>query len=73
VRPEHKVIKDVEGGSCDLRLTPYRTTDNRIDGVVLSVLTPDGPNGYPSEPVEDKTSRKNKVSATKGKKPAKKK
>jgi len=73
VRPEHKVIKDVEGRSCDLRLTPYRTTDNRIDGVVLSVLTPDGPNGYPSEPVEDKTSRKNKVSATKGKKPAKKK
>jgi hypothetical protein len=24
---------------CDLRLTPYRTADNRIDGVVLTVLS----------------------------------
>jgi two-component system CheB/CheR fusion protein len=47
VRPEHKRIKDSEGRSCELRVTPYRTSDNRIDGVVLSVLTPDGPNGYP--------------------------
>src|SRR5215472_5115835 len=53
VRPEHKRIKDVEGRSCDLHLTPYRTSDNRIDGVVLSVLTQDGPNGYTLESDKD--------------------
>jgi hypothetical protein len=31
-------VKDADGNWCDLRLTPYRTADNRIDGVVLSVL-----------------------------------
>jgi two-component system CheB/CheR fusion protein len=31
-------VKDSEAEWCDLRLTPYRTADNRIDGVVLSVL-----------------------------------
>ena len=31
-------VKDAEGKLCDLRLTPYRKSDNRIDGVVLGVL-----------------------------------
>ena len=31
-----------DGESWDLRLSPYRTSDNRIDGVVLSVMAPDG-------------------------------
>ena len=31
-------VKDREGRWCDLRITPYRTLDNRIDGAVLSVL-----------------------------------
>ena len=35
---QHKVRND-EGQWCDLRLTPYRTGDNRIDGVVLTVLS----------------------------------
>lgn len=39
VRPQQYRIKDSEGEWCDLRLTPYRTADNRIDGVVLSVLS----------------------------------
>ena len=39
VRAQQYRLKDSEGEWCDLRLTPYRTADNRIDGVVLSVLT----------------------------------
>lgn len=39
VRPQQYRVQDAEGEWCDLRLTPYRTSDNRIDGVVLTVLT----------------------------------
>ncbi len=39
VRATQHRVKDAEGNWCDLRLTPYRTSDNRIDGVVLTVLT----------------------------------
>ena len=39
VRPKQFRVKDAEGEWSDLRLTPYRTADNRIDGVVLSVLS----------------------------------
>ncbi len=31
-------VQDREGKWCSLRITPYRTLDNRIDGAVLSVL-----------------------------------
>lgn len=42
MRPsEHRVLND-EGQSCELRITPYRTADNRIDGVVLSVSSFEG-------------------------------
>jgi two-component system CheB/CheR fusion protein len=41
VRPSHQRLQDPEGRWCELRVTPYRTSDNRIDGVVLSVLTPE--------------------------------
>jgi two-component system CheB/CheR fusion protein len=44
VRPSHQRLKDAEGRWCELRVTPYRTSDNRIDGVVLAVLTPDDTN-----------------------------
>jgi two-component system CheB/CheR fusion protein len=30
--------QDSEGKCCTLRITPYRTLDNRVDGVVLTVL-----------------------------------
>ena len=33
VRPSHQRLKDAEGRCCELRVTPYRTSDNRIDGV----------------------------------------
>jgi two-component system CheB/CheR fusion protein len=38
VRPAQYRVKDSDGRWCDLRLTPYRTADNRIDGLVLNVL-----------------------------------
>lgn len=39
VRPSQHRVRNDEGKACDLRLTPYRTADNRIDGVVLTVLS----------------------------------
>ncbi len=39
VRPSQHRVHNDEGKMCDLRLTPYRTADNRIDGVVLTVLS----------------------------------
>jgi two-component system CheB/CheR fusion protein len=56
VRPAHKRLKDSDGRACELRVTPYRTSDNRIDGVVLSVLTPDESNNI-LEPTPDGGSR----------------
>ncbi|HZD47110.1 MAG TPA: chemotaxis protein CheB [Silvibacterium sp.] len=38
VQPKQYRLQDHEGKWCGLRITPYRTLDNRIDGVVLSVL-----------------------------------
>ncbi len=37
VRPKQSRIRVSAGQWYDLRLTPYRTADNRIDGVVLSI------------------------------------
>jgi two-component system, chemotaxis family, CheB/CheR fusion protein len=38
VQPRKHQVQDNEGKWCTLRITPYRTLDNRIDGVVLTVL-----------------------------------
>ncbi len=38
VQPKHYQVQDQEGNWCSLRITPYRTLDNRIDGVVLTVV-----------------------------------
>jgi two-component system, chemotaxis family, CheB/CheR fusion protein len=38
VQPKQYQVQDHDGNSCGLRITPYRTLDNRIDGVVLSVV-----------------------------------
>lgn len=45
VRPKQARATDAEGQLWELRLAPYRTADNRIDGVVLSVVPIDGRNG----------------------------
>lgn len=38
VQPKQFQVQDNDGTWFNLRITPYRTLDNRIDGVVLSVL-----------------------------------
>lgn len=38
VQPKQYQLQDNEGNWRTLRITPYRTLDNRIDGVVLTVL-----------------------------------
>jgi two-component system, chemotaxis family, CheB/CheR fusion protein len=39
VQSQQLHVQDNEGKWCVLRIVPYRTMDNRIDGVVLSVMT----------------------------------
>ncbi len=39
VQSQELRVKDEEGKWCSVRIVPYRTMDNRIDGVVLSVMT----------------------------------
>jgi two-component system, chemotaxis family, CheB/CheR fusion protein len=41
VRPQEYSVSDRDGKRCRVRLMPYRTADNRIDGVVLNVITGD--------------------------------
>ncbi len=43
VQPKQYRVKDADGNWCSFRLAPYRTLDNRIDGVVLSIVMIDGP------------------------------
>jgi two-component system CheB/CheR fusion protein len=40
VRPKQYRVRDSLKQWCTVRLTPYRTADNRIDGVVLNIYTP---------------------------------
>jgi two-component system CheB/CheR fusion protein len=57
VQSQELHVQDNDGKWCVLRIVPYRTMDNRIDGVVLSVMneigsmagTPDGVNGKPAK------------------------
>jgi two-component system CheB/CheR fusion protein len=57
VQSQELHVQDNDGKWCVLRIVPYRTIDNRIDGVVLSVMnevgsmagTPDGVNGKPAK------------------------
>jgi two-component system CheB/CheR fusion protein len=46
VQPKQYQIQDNEGNWRTLRITPYRTLDNRIDGVVLTVVD-SGPSNSP--------------------------
>ena len=38
VQPRQYHVHDQDGNWCGLRIVPYRTLDNRIDGVVLTVV-----------------------------------
>jgi len=48
MQPSQLRVRTDDGLWCDLRLTPYRTADNRIDGVVLTVLSFEELEGAPS-------------------------
>jgi two-component system, chemotaxis family, CheB/CheR fusion protein len=39
VQSQELRVQDTDGKWCVLRIVPYRTMDNRIDGVVLSVMS----------------------------------
>jgi len=68
-------VRDVEGRRCDLRLTPYRTADNRIDGLVLKVLGLDELDSSTEQNKQKAAARGGKpatAKAAKQKKPAKK-
>ena len=50
-------VQDNDGKWCILRIVPYRTMDNRIDGVVLSVVSELGaPSGQP-DGIDGRTAR----------------
>jgi hypothetical protein len=38
VQPKVYDVQDHDGKRCRLRISPYRTLDNRIEGVVLTIL-----------------------------------
>jgi two-component system CheB/CheR fusion protein len=50
VQSQQLHVQDSDGKWCILRIVPYRTMDNRIDGVVLSVMNEMG--GSPGSPGE---------------------
>jgi two-component system CheB/CheR fusion protein len=66
-------VQDNDGKWCILRIVPYRTMDNRIDGVVLSVVseagTPVGKPGTSNGKKPGSTPRPNKARKTTSRKP----
>lgn len=48
VQPQHSQVQDTDGNRFTMRISPYRTLDNRIDGVVLTVVdrSPNGKDGH---------------------------
>ncbi|HEY1499585.1 MAG TPA: chemotaxis protein CheB [Acidobacteriaceae bacterium] len=61
VQPRNDPVQNDKGGWFTLRITPYRTLDNRIDGVVLSVVE-----GKSQEGAEDGRSTKVNGSSSAG-------
>jgi two-component system CheB/CheR fusion protein len=54
VQSQQLHVQDNDGNWCILRIVPYRTMDNRIDGVVLSVMNEIGSSpGSPRTPDEN--------------------
>jgi two-component system CheB/CheR fusion protein len=66
VRPAQLRVRGEEGKWCDVRLTPYRTGDNRIDGVVLTVLSFEELEGPPGDGVANGPKKSNSKGAKKG-------
>jgi two-component system, chemotaxis family, CheB/CheR fusion protein len=70
VQPRHDRVQDDLGKWFTLRITPYRTLDNRIDGVVLTVV--EG-NSFEIEKDGDHSSTEHGAAAKRTTAPAKKK
>jgi two-component system CheB/CheR fusion protein len=62
VQPKQFRVQDHDGNWCSLRISPYRTLDNRIDGVVLSVAD----KGTLEDIQGSKTTKERPKSASKG-------
>jgi two-component system CheB/CheR fusion protein len=73
VQSQQLQVQDNDGKWCVLRIVPYRTMDNRIDGVVLSVMNeigsiagkPDGVNGKPTGKANGQKTKSRKLSKEK--------
>jgi two-component system CheB/CheR fusion protein len=73
VQSQQLHVQDNDGKWCVLRIVPYRTMDNRIDGVVLSVMNeigsiagnPDGVNGKPAKKAKGQKTKSGKLSQRK--------
>ncbi len=71
-RPAHRQLQDAKGRACELRVTPYWTSDNRIDGVILSLLMQDNPSPYSGEMTQDSPLPPKKTKKAKAKSAVKK-
>lgn len=49
VHPRQERVQDHDGNWSTLRITLYRTLDNRIDGVVLTLLNTDDNGSTPDQ------------------------
>jgi two-component system CheB/CheR fusion protein len=71
VQPRHDQIQDDAGRNFTLRITPYRTLDNRIDGVVLTVVdrhaTDDPEGGSAAKRTGEQTAKQNPAPSVKKK------
>jgi two-component system, chemotaxis family, CheB/CheR fusion protein len=73
VQSQQLHVQDKDGKWCVLRIVPYRTMDNRIDGVVLSVMNeigsiagkPDGVDGKPAGKAQGQRPKGGKLSRRK--------
>jgi two-component system CheB/CheR fusion protein len=73
VQSQQLHVQDNEGKWCVLRIVPYRTMDNRIDGVVLSVMNeigsipgkPDGVDGKPAGKAKGQKAKSGKITQKK--------
>lgn len=53
MQPRHEQVQDEQGHWFSMRITPYRTLDNRIDGVVMTIVD----RNLAGEPGEDRKAR----------------
>jgi two-component system CheB/CheR fusion protein len=55
LRTRERKVTDKEGREYSLRVRPYRTTDNKIDGAVLTLVDIDGTKKGDASKTENRT------------------